>query len=678
MHPEIRRQQLEWDGSILAPGLFLTPLGVLVFSVLLRTTAPAPRLVVWAIASVAINVTAAMVARHAGQRAKAQLEVPASHDRLMALLMAFAGLSWGIAPFLLGGGDSFHDQVILVLALIAGASVVNVVMSAGSVPEFLAYQTMLLGVPAIWLLFHPGWIFRPLAAAAAALLVVSSVLHHVVHGAVVDLWTVQWQNQRLVSRLETERGSLAMALRRLNEANEQLGHQAAHDVLTGLPNRRSGLAQLDQQLDLLRPSSMLALLFIDLDRFKDVNDTLGHAAGDDLLQSVALRLSEHVRNADLVMRLGGDEFLVVAPEIRSIEEVHRLAERIRLAVGGPVVLDGRTIVVRPSLGVAVTTGDDPSHPDAAELLRQANAALHAAKDRGRNRTEFFDASLAREHEHRQLVEERLRAALDGGEVAAHLQGVFEVAADNGHDAGPVPVRLVGAEALARVVLSGDELSPAADFIGIGRSSGLAERLTETVLERALAELPPLLPGIDGTFELRVNVSPTLLQRDGPSPYLEHLIGAVPAHVTLAFEILEDDVDDDLHGSTVRLAALRALGVSVTLDCFGAGTSSLSLLEQLPLDAVKLDRRLVARLATERSARAVTHGVIQVAHELGLRVIAHGVETAEQSAILLAMGCRLQQGRFFGPPLAANDFARGLGHTTEGAPQVQPSGSSDVS
>jgi diguanylate cyclase (GGDEF)-like protein len=595
----------------------------------------------------------------------------------MPALMALAGLSWGVTPFLLGGGDSFHDQIILVLALIAGASVVNVVMSASSVPEFLAYQTMLIGLPMAWLLFHHGWIFLPLASAAVSLFIVTSVLHHVVHGAVVDLWTAQWQNQRLVSRLETERGSLAMALRRLNEANEQLGHQAAHDVLTGLPNRRSGLAQLDQQLDLMRPSSMLALLFIDLDRFKDVNDSLGHAAGDDLLQSVALRLTEHVRNADLVMRLGGDEFLVVAPDIRSVEEVHRLAERIRLAVGGPVVLDGRTIVVRPSVGVAITTGDDPAHPDAAELLRQANAALHAAKDRGRNRTEFFDAGLASEHEHREFVEERLRAALDAGEVAAHLQGVFEVAADNGHDAGPVPIRLVGAEALARVVITGDTLSPAEDFIWIGRSSGLAERLTETVLERALAELPPHLAGTDGPFELRVNVSPTLLQRDGPSPYLEHLIEAIPPHVTLAFEILEDDVDDDLSGSSVRLETLRALGVSVTLDCFGAGTSSLSLLEQLPLDTVKLDRRLVARLATERSARAVTHGVIQVAHELGLQVIAHGVETAEQSAILLAMGCRLQQGRFFGPPLAAVDFARLVDPTAHDAPHAQRNGSSDV-
>jgi diguanylate cyclase (GGDEF)-like protein len=658
--------------------LFLTPLGVLVFSALLRDTTPAMRLVVWAAASIAVNVAVGLVARRAGRRARAQLDVPVSHDRIMPALMAVAGLSWGITPLLLGGGDKFHDQIILLLALIAGAAAVNVVMSAGSVPDFLAYQVMLTGVPAVWLLFHDGWIYFPLAVAAVALLIVSSVLHFVVHGAVVDLWTVQWQNQRLVSRLETERGSLAMALRRLNEANEQLGHQAAHDVLTGLPNRRSGLAQLDQQLDLLRPTSMLALLFIDLDRFKDVNDSLGHAAGDDLLQSVALRLTEHVRNADLVMRLGGDEFLVVAPDIRSVEEVHRLAERIRLAVGGPVVLGGRTIVVRPSVGVAITTGDAPGHPDAAELLRQANAALHAAKDRGRNRTEFFDAGLASEHEHREFVEGRLRAALDGGEVAAHLQGVFEVAADNGRDAGPVPVRLVGAEALARIVITGDTLSPAEDFIWIGRSSGLAERLTETVLERALAELPPRLPEADG-FELRVNVSPTLLQRDGPSPYLERLIETLPPHVTLAFEILEEDVDDDLGGARVRLESLRALGVSVTLDCFGAGMSSLAILEQLPLDAVKLDRRLTARLTAERSARAVAHGVIQVAHELGLQVIAHGVETAEQSAILLAMGCRLQQGRFFGPPLAADDFARLVDVTaSDETRRRQRSGSSDVS
>jgi diguanylate cyclase (GGDEF)-like protein/PAS domain S-box-containing protein len=431
----------------------------------------------------------------------------------------------------------------------------------------------------------------------------------------------------------------------LKRSEAELAHQALHDPLTGLANRALLLDQLARVLARRdRPAGSVALLFLDLDRFKVVNDSLGHTAGDQLLYAIADRLLAALRPTDVVARLGGDEFVVLIEGLEDPHEPVLLARRIHVALKEPVVVDGNEVFTTVSIGIAVTT----SHDDTADgMLRDADAAMYLAKARGRDRYEIFDEDLRTQATERLRTETHLRRALDLGEIEVFYQP--ELSLDTG--------MMVGAEALARGHHPVKGLLEAGKFIELAEDSGLILDLGAWVLEEACRQAGEWhRERPESKLMIRVNLSARQIAQPD-------LVGQVVAAMekggieasSLCLEITETALMADPVAGLKVLQDLRGLGVELAIDDFGTGYSSLSYLKRFPVDVLKIDRSFVDGLGEDPEDTAIVTAIISLGRALGLRVVGEGVETQSQLDELRRLGCDRAQGFMFARPGPAADL-----------------------
>jgi diguanylate cyclase (GGDEF)-like protein/PAS domain S-box-containing protein len=438
-----------------------------------------------------------------------------------------------------------------------------------------------------------------------------------------------------VSRDVTERKS----------AELQLAHQAMHDALTGLPNRTLFLDRLAHALRRRRRggTGVLAVLFFDVDRFKVVNDSLGHAVGDRLLVDVAARVDAALRPADTVARFGGDEFTVLCEDIAGELEAVAIAQRLVDLFDEPFDIDGREVFLSTSVGIALAsgsaTGRSTDRPD--DLIRDADAAMYRAKELGKARYELFDTAMRTQALHRLELENALRRAVERDELRLHLQP--EIAVESG--------AIVGFEALVRWEHPERGLLGPGDFVSLAEETGLIGAVGAWVLRQACALAASwATPGL----LISVNVSARQLAGGDFTDLVATVLAetGLPADM-LCLELTESAVVE--HGAMATLEGLKRLGVRLAIDDFGTGWSSLGHLRRFPIDIVKLDRSFVSGLGREPQDASVAAAIISLAHALGLSTVAEGIETGEQLAVLAALGCDLGQGYLFARPAPAETF-----------------------
>jgi diguanylate cyclase (GGDEF)-like protein len=445
-------------------------------------------------------------------------------------------------------------------------------------------------------------------------------------------------------------GQLVAAHER-ERAAQRLAHERLHDALTGLPNRALFLDRTDNALALAeRTRHAVAVLFVDLDRFKRINDSLGHASGDALLTAVGERIGESVRGGDTVSRFGGDELLILSTDLDGADGALHLAKRITAALERPFALGDRSVHVSCCVGIALQLPGTEAC-DAAALVRDADAAMYSAKAEGQGRVRLFDAALHGEALTRLDTEVALRAAIGEGELRVHYQPI--VALPNGE--------LRGVEALVRWERPGVGLVPPLEFIGLAEECGLIGELGHWVLSTAMGDVAGWQRAglIDRDFVLSVNVSARQLTgAQLPAIVAELLESWTLSASQLWLEITETAVASDPAVAQSEIRALAALGVRVALDDFGVGQSSLEqLMHALPVDILKLDRSFTGHLEDCRE-RAVIAAIAPMAEALEMTAVAEGVETAAQAKELSMLGYPLAQGFHFGRPVAAGDM-RGL-------------------
>jgi diguanylate cyclase (GGDEF)-like protein/PAS domain S-box-containing protein len=429
---------------------------------------------------------------------------------------------------------------------------------------------------------------------------------------------------------------------------DQLAHQAVHDALTGLPNRLLAAERLEQALARsTRTGSEVAVLFVDLDRFKLVNDSRGHAAGDELLVTVAERLRGVVRSSDVVARFGGDEFVVVCEDQTAAFEASRVAGRITDALREPFVVDGQEVFLSASVGIAVSEG--AGSPET--LLRDADAAMYRAKEKGRSRSEFFDATMRTEAIEHLETQSALHRALERDELRVFYQPVVELVSGD----------VTGVEALVRWDHPQLGLVPPASFIPLAEETGLIVPIGAWVLGEATAQLARWRQRPWGrALTVNVNLSARQLRQPDLIPALMTTLlqsGLEPARLCL--ELTETTFMEDAGYHRETLAAIQELGAGLAIDDFGTGYSSLTYLKRFPVSVLKIDQAFVRGLGEDASDTAIVKSVIDLAHALGLVVVAEGVETSEQVGHLRDLGCDLGQGYFFARPEPAADFERRL-------------------
>lgn len=423
----------------------------------------------------------------------------------------------------------------------------------------------------------------------------------------------------------------------IHAAQQKLQFLAHHDFLTGLPNRFLLDDRLEQAIEQARRFQQnCMLLFLDLDGFKVVNDTLGHNAGDELLRAVSARFRAELRSSDTVARVGGDEF-VILPGSGPVEYAAQLAEKILECLRAPFAVAGESITVSGSLGIALF----PENGETAEQLMQAaDMAMYSAKAEGRNRYCFFSSELSSRVRERMHVEQGLRRALDGDLLDLYYQP--QVSLDTG--------ALVGVEALSRWTLTdGTAVSPSS-FIAVAEESGIIERLGLWVLERACTELVGHLDSEGRQLRLAVNVSAQqFMGEDFVATVREVLDRTGFPPESLELEITESTLQV-IERSTGILKSLKNLGVSISIDDFGTGYSSLSVLRDLPIDRIKIDRSFILHLPDDPQQGAIVEAVVALGHALGLCIIVEGIESIRQAAILRRLGCHEGQGFLFSPPV----------------------------
>jgi diguanylate cyclase (GGDEF)-like protein/PAS domain S-box-containing protein len=430
---------------------------------------------------------------------------------------------------------------------------------------------------------------------------------------------------------------------RQRQAEDALRHQALHDSLTDLPNRTLLLDGLRTSLGRARRTqSLIAACIIDLDRFKLVNDTLGHLVGDQLLVVVGRRLRAAVRPGDTVARIGSDEFAVVCDEVADEEEATRLIEELRALLAQPLSLQGREVRMTVSAGIAFANDGEET---AEALLREADTALYAAKQGGRDRTTLFDTSLHDQAMQRLETERALVRALAGHEIQARFQPV--VASGTG--------TVVGAEALARLRDPAVGLITPEAFIGVAEDSGLVAEIDRAMLKAACA-LAARLMEAPGSPWVAFNASTQLVE----DPDLVSIVlgaceaaGVPPSQICL--EITERALMHAMTETRLALAELRAAGTAIAIDDFGTGYASLTYLREFPASILKIDRAFVAGVCTNRSDAAIVEAVAGLAHGLGMSVTAEGVEEVAQQAALRALGCDHLQGFHFGSAMSDSEL-----------------------
>ncbi len=433
------------------------------------------------------------------------------------------------------------------------------------------------------------------------------------------------------------------------EAGRRAEYLAMHDPLTELPNRVLLLERLEQAIASVgRRRDMAALLLLDLDRFKDINDTLGHPAGDLLLEQVAVRLSACVREVDTVARIGGDEFSIVLVGIQNAVDAQLLSRRLLETFQTPFDLAGHEVLVTASVGVALIPTDG-TIPD--KLLQHADIALYRAKEEGRNASRFFEPEMDARLQRRKALERELRLALSRDELSLYYQPKVSLRNDE----------VVGSEALVRWQHPERGLVPPGDFIGVAEETGLILQLGEWVLRTACRQAAQW-PGL----EVSVNISPAQFRQPDLVQIVRSALedSGLPPHY-LELEVTESVLIQQPDAAAKLLDELKALGVHVAMDDFGTGYSSLSYLQRFHFDKIKIDRSFIGAVGNEPSAQAIVRAVINLANSLGMVTCAEGVETSDQLGALRCEGCSEVQGFLFGKPMPADEFAQRYGARAAG-------------
>jgi diguanylate cyclase (GGDEF)-like protein len=435
----------------------------------------------------------------------------------------------------------------------------------------------------------------------------------------------------------------ALLLRSIRHAIERkrsevrLVHQALHDPLTGLPNRALFLDRLGVALDRSRrTNASVAVLFVDVDNFKEINDSLGHSAGDRLLTELAARLRTMLRPMDTVARFGGDEFTLLFEDLASEREVVLIAERITQAVGRPIRLEPGEASVTVSIGIATVT--DPTIPPDT-VIREADSAMYRAKELGRDRYQLFDEVSRQRATDRLELETALRRAVDLSQLRVHYQPEISL---NGH------VGVIGFEALVRWEHPERGLMAPSEFMPIAEETGMLEPIGAFVIDEALRQISrwrQTRPDVT----ISVNLSVRQLEDPRVAPMLARAIESTGARPeSLCLEVSEAAVAHNPEASMRALHALKALGVRLAIDDYGTGSSMLSNLRRLPVDEIKIHESFVASLGRDPTDSGVVGAMVELGHALGLSVVAEGVETDVQLAQLKELGCDGAQGFLFSP------------------------------
>jgi len=430
------------------------------------------------------------------------------------------------------------------------------------------------------------------------------------------------------------------------QSQEQLQHMAQHDALTGLPNRTLLLDRLNQAIARARWNKrIVALLFVDLDRFKTINDTLGHEAGDLLLQQLSNRFQQHVREGDTVARFGGDEFVILLADVANEGDIRGITKKVLEALVPAFEIAERVLYITASIGVSLYPNDGD---DATALLKNADIAMYRAKELGKNTYQFYSADMSARAFERLTLESSLRHALEHGELRLYYQPVVDL--ENG--------TISGMEALLRWQHPDFGLVLPSDFISLLEETGLIVPAGEWVLETACAQLFEWHAAGWPALRMAVNLSPRQLQSAALIPTLNRCLGKHAFQLgQIELEITEGMLMQYGHATTDMLTGLRALGVRLAIDDFGTGYSSLSYLRRFPIDTLKIDRSFVRDIPGDPDDSAITTAIIALAQSLRLHVVAEGVETEAQRDFLSHLGCHLMQGYLFSKPLPAEEFAR---------------------
>ena len=462
--------------------------------------------------------------------------------------------------------------------------------------------------------------------------------------------TVVWIDMS-IAKIETEAKAAPLHLCMIEDVTEKkkseamIWQQANFDTLTQLPNRRMFHDRLEHDImKSRRDGQRIAILFIDLDHFKEVNDTLGHHQGDVLLVDAARRIRSCVRESDTVARLGGDEFTVILSELADVAAVDAIAQKILGVLQAPYALGEEQAFVSASIGITLYPDDAR---DIDDLLKHADQAMYAAKGAGRNRFSYFTPALQVAALNRMRLTNDLRSALKGDQFRVFFQPIVHLATGKIHKA----------EALIRWQHPQRGLVSPLEFIPLAESSGLILDIGEWVFKESARWVRRWRSEHDARFQVSVNQSPLEFQREGKGyeGWFEHLGQIGLEGQSVVVEITEGLLLDASSGVTDKLLALRDAGIQVALDDFGTGYSSLSYLKKFDIDYLKIDRSFTRNLAPDSSDMALSEAIIVMAHKLGLRVIAEGVETAEQRDLLRAAGCDYGQGYLFARPMPGHEF-----------------------
>jgi diguanylate cyclase (GGDEF)-like protein/PAS domain S-box-containing protein len=451
--------------------------------------------------------------------------------------------------------------------------------------------------------------------------------------------------QKVLGELER---AVAQRTAELEEAKARAQHLADHDALTGLPNRRLLEDRLTQALALgHRNRKNSAVMFVDLDRFKTINDSLGHAVGDALLKEVATRLVRQLREGDTICRIGGDEFVVVLPEVKRSSDVAHVAQKVIEQLSLPVTVEERELVVTCSIGIAVYPDDGR---DAETLIRNADAAMYHAKELGRANYQFFTEQMNQAASRRLQLESDLRRAVRKGELRVHYQPIVHAASG----------RIAAHEALVRWQHPERGLVVPADFIQLAEETGMILKIGEWTLGEACRWNTFI--GARGTEGGELQIAVNLSARQFNDPQLPKVVARALRETGLPPRLLELEITESTAMQqtdvTLRtLKRLKQLGVSIAIDDFGTGYSSLSYLRRFPVDKVKIDRSFVAEMPEDRDQGAIVSAIIALAHALQIKVVAEGVETEAQRAFLKSCGCDFIQGYLVGRPVDADTAAR---------------------
>ena len=491
----------------------------------------------------------------------------------------------------------------------------------------LVFLAIALALPAFLDLFAPVLGLPPLGPVAAVVTILVSVV------IVLRMARLLQENNRAQARARA--------------ANETLQQQVTRDHLTGLYNRAWVTEHLQGLLDGRSGEGQFAVLYIDLDGFKLVNDDLGHDAGDDLLRLVADRLVQSVRSGDRVVRLGGDEFVIVCPPQISSSDAERLAARVVALLSQRFQLGGYEVNVTASVGV-LTAG---AHADIApaDLLRDADVALYRAKE-VRSTWRVFNAGMRAKSENRLEILGHLHSVIRSGRLRVVYQPIVNLTTG----------RVEGLEALARLTMPDGREIPPPVFVGIAESTGAALTLDTAVLTRALEDLRWLDERCPAPLCIAVNLSASEVTHPGLVRIIRRLLddaGVDPARLTL--EVTETAVVKDLEAARAQLQELRELGVRIDIDDFGTGYSSMAYLHSLPISGIKIDRSFVQGVFMDANQALITEGMIRMGNALGLRVIGEGIEEAAQWERMRELGCDAAQGYFFGRPMARESVVASL-------------------